>query len=404
MKGLQMESSHNPQQAENEQSPQNLPLLNRVFKLAEPSSGRVLIVEDEQELAEVLEYNLIRNGFEVLLTRDGLEACRIIGQEKPDLILLDLMLPLLDGWEICRMLRSHQDPLVAHIPVIMLSALGSVENRLKGYDLGADLYLPKPYELKEVILKTGQLIKKRREYLSLSKKISALETWHQLQDNWQHALFHELKNQLTIISGLAGHLHKGEGRYPKNIPKYAQHIQNSSNYLETLAMNYLLVREVEKKSGPLRLEPMRLNDLFQELSELFSVQAQQTSCRLTFVCEARQPVNLHPVGLKIILSSLIDNALKYAGSGCRVQVSANGSNRELEIIVTDDGPGIEPKEGQQLFEKFYRGAETKPRIKGSGLGLYMARTLAEAMGGSLGLKDQAEPGCSFVLNFPRAED
>jgi signal transduction histidine kinase len=397
-----MESSGEWQQPEAELPPDNQPLLERVLKPARPSAGRVLIVEDEQELAEVLEYNLIRSGFEVLMAQDGLEACRIIGQQKPELILLDLMLPLLDGWEICRMLRTHQDPCIAQTPVIMLSALTSVENRLKGYDLGADLYLPKPYALKEVILKTGQLIKKRREYLSLSKKISALETWHQLQDNWQHALFHELKNQLTIISGLASHLHKGEGRDKNNMLEYAQHIRNSSNYLETLAMNYLLVRDVENKSGRLRLEPMLLNDLFQELSELFSVQAQQTSCHLTFACEARQPVNLHPVGLKIILSSLIDNALKYAGSGCQVQVSAGCKNRELEIMVSDNGPGVEPEERQQLFEKFYRGAEKKPLTKGSGLGLYMARTLAGAMGGTLCLKEQAERGCSFQLNFLQA--
>jgi len=122
--------------------------------------NRVLIVEDEYDLAEVLEYNLIRNGFEVLIARDGLEACRTIGREKPDLILLDLMLPLLDGWDVCRMLRTHHDPLVARTPIIMLSALNSDDNRIKGYTLGADLYLTKPYVLKEVILKTRQLLEK----------------------------------------------------------------------------------------------------------------------------------------------------------------------------------------------------------------------------------------------------
>ncbi len=125
-----------------------------------PCKNRVLIVEDEKDLAEVLEYNLSRSGFEVLIARDGLEACRVIGREKPDLILLDLMLPLLDGWEVCRMLRTHHDPLLARTPVIMLSALNSDENRIKGYDLGADLYLSKPYVLKEVILKSWQLLER----------------------------------------------------------------------------------------------------------------------------------------------------------------------------------------------------------------------------------------------------
>jgi len=107
----------------------------RILKLATPFPGRVLIVEDEAELAEVLEYNLIRNGFDVVVAADGLEACRLISREKPDLILLDLMLPLLDGWDVCRMLRTHEDPLMARIPIIMLSAMGTVDDLLKGYDL-----------------------------------------------------------------------------------------------------------------------------------------------------------------------------------------------------------------------------------------------------------------------------
>lgn len=79
------------------------------LKTAREGGGRVLIVEDEIELCEVLEFNLIRQGFDVLTAADGLEACRVIGREKPDLILLDLMLPLLNGWEICRMVRSHHE-------------------------------------------------------------------------------------------------------------------------------------------------------------------------------------------------------------------------------------------------------------------------------------------------------
>jgi len=120
--------------------------------------GHILIVEDDLELSEILEFNLTRKGFDVLVAKDGLDACRVIGREKPDLILLDIMLPLLDGWEICRMVRSHLDPLIARTPIIKLSALSSREDKLKGYDLGADLYLPKPYKMKEVIISAQQLI------------------------------------------------------------------------------------------------------------------------------------------------------------------------------------------------------------------------------------------------------
>lgn len=134
------------------------PIYKRILKPPEPGAWCILVVEDEAELAEVLEFNLLRSGFEVLIAGDGLEACRIIGRHKPDLILLDLQLPKLDGWEVCRMIRSQPDPQACATPIIMLSALGTTDDRIKGYDLGADLYLPKPYSIMEVLQKTRQLI------------------------------------------------------------------------------------------------------------------------------------------------------------------------------------------------------------------------------------------------------
>lgn len=383
---------------EGEETP---PFNNRILKMTRPLQGRVLIVEDENELAEVLEFNLIRNGYEVLIARDGLEACRVIGREKPDLILLDLMLPLLDGWEVCRMLRTHQDPLVARTPVIMLSALGSADDRLKGYGSGADHYLPKPYAMKEVLFKSRQLIEQNHEYLSLFEKISTLEKWHSLQDNWQHVLFHELKNQLTIISGMAQGLTSKGGLQREHSRQYAHHIQQSSDYLSSLAMSYMLVRQVERNPGQLSLEPLLVQYLFAELRELFSPLAEQNFCQIEFECAALPALELHPVGLKIVLSSLIDNALKYTGQAGQVKVVARMTAQDYEILVEDDGPGIAAGEREKIFEKFYRGESESSAPPGSGLGLYMARVLAESMGGRLTLESSPRPGSHFCLCFPR---
>lgn len=377
-------------------------LSHRVHKLTTSPLGRVLIVEDEGELAEILEYNLIRSGFDVVVAGDGLEACRFIGSEKPDLILLDLMLPLLDGWDVCRMLRSHQDPLLARIPIIMLSAMGAEDDRLKGYHLGADLYLPKPYGIKEVVLKSRQLIDKRREYLALTEKIAAFERWNSFQENWQHVLFHELRNQLTIISGLARHLNKENAPRTQGTQEHLRHIQNSSDYLESLAMNYLLVRQVETTPDQMQPEPIQLRLLFEELASLFLPLAGQTSCQLRFDCCEEETLELHPVGLKIILSSLIDNALKYCTAGGVVVVSTAFDGQQAEILVSDNGPGIPAGEKEKVFEKFYRSGGKKSGPTGSGLGLYMARALAESMGGTLTLKESTGSGCCFGLLFQAA--
>lgn len=135
---------------------------------------RVLIVEDEAELAEMLEHNLHRHGMQPIIAHDGLTACRLVGSEAPDVILLDILLPDLDGWDICRMVRAHPQPAIARTPIIMMTALGSIADRCRGLELGADAYLSKPYSLREVILKTTQLVDRHRAWLALEKELSRL--------------------------------------------------------------------------------------------------------------------------------------------------------------------------------------------------------------------------------------
>ncbi len=118
----------------------------RVIKKA----GTILIVEDEESLAEILDFNLRRQGFNTLKATDGLEACRVIGRDIPDLILLDIMIPLLNGWEICHMVRTHHAPKINTTPIIILSALGTQEDKQKGYDLGPTFIFPNPTTLKKL--------------------------------------------------------------------------------------------------------------------------------------------------------------------------------------------------------------------------------------------------------------
>lgn len=124
--------------------------------------GKILIVEDEPELAELLERFLRRHGFSTAVAGDGLSACRLINTLRPDLILLDLMLPELDGWEVCRLIRKIPDPGLARIPIIMLSALHAAENRAQGLKLGANDYIAKPYSLKQVLQRSTILIDQYR--------------------------------------------------------------------------------------------------------------------------------------------------------------------------------------------------------------------------------------------------
>lgn len=371
-----------------------------ILQVAAQDCGKILIVEDEEDLAEVLEFNLISQGFDVSVAKDGLEACRFIGEKNPDLILLDLLLPLLDGWEVCKMVRLHHDQKLAKTPIIMLSALGSTDDRIKGYDLGANLYLPKPYSIKEVIVKSRQLISQHRENLKLTQNLCSLQSWSELQDQWQQVLFHELRNQLTLISGIAEHLQSSTTDLAdEQSDQLTGQIVDSSQYLGALADNYLLVRNMENHSEQLQTEIVLLHDLLTEVAQLFKIQAVQKACDLEVICPQDIVINLHPIGLKIILSSLLDNALKYSMLDGNVILSVEKDASHVWIQVQDDGPGIDDEERNKVFDKFYRGVVTQDKPSGTGLGLYMARSLAEAMGGHLELIDNSLPGCCFQLQL-----
>lgn len=124
---------------------------------------KILIVEDEPELAALLENFLRNKGFVTATAGDGLTACRMINALRPDLILLDIKLPELDGWEVCRLVRKIPDQSLAGIPIMMLSALATTQDRAQGLKLGADDYMTKPYSLKEIVLRANNLINQHKD-------------------------------------------------------------------------------------------------------------------------------------------------------------------------------------------------------------------------------------------------
>ncbi|HKI49704.1 MAG TPA: response regulator, partial [Desulfobacteria bacterium] len=167
------------------------------------TKGKILVVEDNEDLVHMLTYNLSKKGYQTAEALDGMAACRLIDMEKPDLILLDILLPGVDGWQICKIVRNHEKEGISEIPIIMLTALGSHEDKLKGIEIGADDYIPKPFSIKEVMCKVDRLMGREMKKRSLNAEIEKLIAKENRRTDFQNMLFHELKNQLTIIGGFS---------------------------------------------------------------------------------------------------------------------------------------------------------------------------------------------------------
>jgi len=227
---------------------------------------------------------------------DGLTACRMIEEEKPDLILLDLMLPGLNGWEISRIVRSHKHEEISETPIIMLTALSSPEDRLKGLELGANNYISKPFEIKEVLLKVARLVRKKRNEQQLSIKIQEIKTIQKQHEELQDMLCHELRNQLFVIGGLSSRMAESRGPAPDKYRSYARAIKKSSSFLYSLAEEILLISELAKEkevliiSSPCRtFATARLINLCMPISHLMS-KIVPTVGLITTVNEVREKI------------------------------------------------------------------------------------------------------------------
>ncbi len=362
-------------------------------------TGKVLVVEDEPEILAPLEHSLLKAGLNVFKAEDGLTACRLIGSEQPDLILLDIMLPDLDGWEVCRLLRQHPSPDVASTPVIMLTALNAPNDKYRGLEIGADLFLPKPYSIREVLLLAGTLMRRHQQAKALQSRVKALVNRESQSLDLNHLLFHELRNQLLILNGYTELLHKDpESRHSE---RCMDAIYRSSNYLQNLAEEVLLIRQLEDGQASLEYAFFPIEQLVIEIIELYQTPARERAVQLRYLIAEKQPtVKLNRLATKIILSSLVDNSIKYGSAGQAVTLSCRLVEDRLELVVADLGPGIPFDEEDRIFEPYYRTRNAAENPPGNGLGLHAVRVLAKAMGGDVTLENSPGQGCAFRVSLP----
>ena len=375
--------------------------------------NQILIVDDEHDCAELLRYHLQRENYEAVIARNGKEAIDAVQSQAPDAILLDIMMPELNGWEVCRILRESTKG--KSLPIIMLTALSEEEERVKGLSLGADDYLSKPYSVKELLLKL-------RKHIDRQETIKQLKVREQEQDTTLRYIVHELKGSLHVIGGFSSHaLRKDDSnKYLKTINTaafQAERVLNEAPLISLLATRgeNLSIKQVD--IGPLTSEA---DDCFHD-AVIKKVAYQQVSAvslisdiaEATRVLIGGKPVSVEVttpfmdvmistdnVKLRQILTNLVSNAVKFTEQGTiAITLSLIGS--WMEIAVSDTGIGIKEEDLHKLFIAYGRieDAKTK-RYEGMGLGLTISRNLAALLGGTISVTSIYGKGTTFVMSLP----
>jgi signal transduction histidine kinase len=363
----------------------------------------VLIVDDEEENRMLLEALLESQGYRVVTAADGAQGFKAVKADPPDLILLDIMMPGQDGFEVCRQLKA--DPATWFIPVVLVTALSEREDRIRGIEAGADDFLSKPIHRWELLTRTKSLLRIKSLRDDLQRSYEQLKRLEELRDRLIHLLIHDLKGPLTSLL-LGADLLMAHAEEPVVEEKHwdlLRRMRQQVEYLTDMVQSLLDIARMEEGKLPLRPEALALGELVGSAAAELAVPYASKGVSL----ETQVPSGLPAVHgdrdlLKRVLLNLLRNALDHTPADGQVTVGVQpGNTGSVTIWVQDTGVGIPQAFHEKIFEKF---AQVELREaherRGTGLGLTFCRLAVEAHGGRIWVESTEGKGSRFSFTVP----
>ena len=359
------------------------------------TAGRILLVDDQPANLRVVTTLLERQGYRVTTASDGnaaLESCR---HSKPDLILLDMMMPGMDGFELMREIKL--DPDLMRIPTVFLTAAQDREMLLRAFDAGVVDYVTKPFIPEELLARVNAHI-----VLKLTR--DRLERVAQERQNLVNLVAHDLKNPLTSVLFASDMLMQKDCN-PERAPRYLQVIHEATqdaigyirSYLETQSS-----RQRRARQGPPPVASM--SEAVDWLVGRYALQLEARGIHITtHVPDRPCKVGIEAMVLRQVAENLVTNVSKYAATGGELEFHVRaGAPGYWQLLVSDRGPGIPAFKQRELFKPFTRLNEDDGDQNSSGLGLSLARQIILNAGGHLFYEEREGGGSRFVIELPAA--
>ncbi|HEY9827189.1 MAG TPA: response regulator [Stenomitos sp.] len=397
-------------------------------------SQTILIVDDNFTNLEVLSETLTSSGFQVSIATDGESAVEQAKYHPPALMLLDVMMPGIDGFETCRLLK--QDPQTAGIPIIFMTALSNTENKVNAFSIGAVDYITKPFQREEVLARVQVQLKlqnlaqtlesqnqilrheiqqrERAESLLIAAKEEA-DRANQAKSEFLANMSHEVRTPLNGILGYAQILQTSKNLNDKE-RKGLNIIHQCGTHLLTLINDVLDLSKIEAQKMELFATSFHFPSFLQGVSEIFSIRAEQK--KISFICQFDPDI---PNGifvdekrLRQVLINLLGNAVKFTEHGAvtfRVKVIEKiasvkpGSNRTFRVrfCIEDTGVGISSEFLDKIFMPFEQVGDLNSQSQGTGLGLAISQKILLLMNSHIQVSSQAHEGSTFWFELDLPE-
>lgn len=369
------------------------------ISLSEQSPSRILVVDDEAR-NRVLLRAYLETKYDVIEAGDGQAALRLLDHTPVDLVLLDVMMPTLNGFDTCREIknRTHE----GFLPVLLLTAMTDQDDRNAGLESGADDFLTKPVNRHELLLRVAAFLRLRTQDLEIRRRMDEMRQLQAFKDDLISLVVHDMRNPLLGVSGYLHLLHRKleEPGYARLRPFVDQAIL-SSWQLCRMAEEILEVRHFEE--GHMTLKPSRTS-----LTEVLGAAVESlrglAAAEEILIQSSVAPDAVATLDARFIqraVENLIANALKYSRAGDTVEIHAWILEQWVQIEVRDRGPGVPNDLKKVIFDRF-GSVEAKfgAQRRGFGLGLYLVQLVAGAHGGTISVLDREGGGSVFRLLFP----
>ena len=397
------------------------------------SRSNILIVDDQKHNLKLLYEILMQEStYQVYVAKNGLQALEISKQTHPELCLLDINMPKMNGYEVCRLLKK--DSRTATIPVIFLSALGEMEDKLKGFFVGGVDYITKPFHTQEVLARirthlslywTQQALQQNEARLriaheELETKVNErtrelqeanvrLQDMARMKDEFLASMNHELRTPLNAILGNAEIIK--EGIYGPVNTQQAQALGNildSGEHLLSLINDILDLSRANAGKLKLRRQAVNVQTVIDECIAFVRSTAEKKHLSISISKDAQVSViSADPLRLKQVILNLLHNAVKFTPEAGHVGIECNAKpeQQQVEFVIWDTGIGIPEAFHSKLFQPFVQlDSRLSREYEGSGLGLSLTKNLVELHEGSISVSSQTGQGTYFYIYLPWDEE
>jgi two-component system, sensor histidine kinase and response regulator len=363
----------------------------------ESKTPTILVVDDEDNNLDLIDAILDPLGFEVIMLSGGLEALEFLQHSTPDLVLLDIMMPKMDGFQVCEAIKNN--PRTSEIPVIFLTAQVGEESLVKAFKSGAADYIRKPFSAPELIARV-------QTHVNLKQAYARIKIANATKDKFFLIISHDLKNPFNSILMNANLLKSRFSKLDETMKQQlVDGIQSSVEKTYNLLENLLEWSKKQLGTLDVNQESINLYDIANEVITLFAIQAEDKNLCIVNEIPPSASAFADSHMTKLVFRNIVSNAIKFSHQGGSIKLCSQEMDDVQQIEVTDEGVGITPEDIERLFKlDIHHSTYGTKKEKGAGLGLILSQEFIKENGGEIRVKSVANHHTEFIFTLPKIQN